>query len=77
MPRYRFSWSNLPEGVVSALARFLDLDGPRHEIEASLRTEFGARPTPAFVKELGSACAMNGCVRTSVVVTRCVRTAGF
>ena len=50
MPRYRFSWSNLPEGVVSALARFLDLDGPRHEIEASLRTEFGARPTPAFVK---------------------------
>lgn len=47
VPRYRFSWDNVPDDVVGALAEGLGLVGdPR----AELRSWYGVRPRPDFIE---------------------------
>jgi hypothetical protein len=47
MPRYRFSWSNLPAHLLKSLGTTLAPDGDPAD---SLRNRFGARPKPLFVQ---------------------------
>jgi len=46
MPRYRFSWDNLPPALLGQLAHDLGLPQPAHR---ALQARYGARPGPAFV----------------------------
>lgn len=48
MPRFRFNWSNLPEDILDALARYLGLDGEPSE---GLRRAYGARPKEDFIAD--------------------------
>lgn len=48
MPRYRFSWSNLPPGLLRQLGRDLNLQPP---VDQTLRVEYGARPDQDFVRD--------------------------
>src|SRR3954447_17550288 len=48
MPRYRFAWENLPNGLRRQLGRDLRLASPTHE---ALRARYGARPKPEFVRD--------------------------
>jgi len=50
VPRYKFSWDNLPPELVGSLVEELHLDGgdPAEELKA----EFGALPTEDFVREV-------------------------
>jgi hypothetical protein len=46
MPRYRFSWDNLPPALLRQLADDLGLPQPVHR---ALQARYGARPGPYFV----------------------------
>jgi hypothetical protein len=48
MPRYRFSWSNLPATLLQDLGAGLELLPP---IDVALRNKYGARPKPDFVRD--------------------------
>lgn len=48
MPRFRFSWSNLPEYILDALGRSLGFDG---DVSECLRRSYGARPKESFVAD--------------------------
>ena len=48
MPRYRFSWSNLPEGFTAAACEYLGLAG---DPDDALRAAYGARPKEQFVAD--------------------------
>lgn len=50
MPRYRFSWLNLPPPLLKQLGVTLDIKGA--EVPEKLRSKYGARPTTDFVQEL-------------------------
>ena len=52
MPKFKFSWSNLPQSLLSDLCR--DLIGPYNHDEgpaAALQAEYGARPTEEFIRD--------------------------
>ena len=49
MPRYKFAWTNLPQPLLKALARDLNLGNG--EPSDLLGTEYGARPDEEFVRE--------------------------
>ena len=49
MPRYKFSWDNLPLELLRPLVEELHLDGG--DPAEDLKAEFGARPTEDFVRE--------------------------
>jgi T3SS (YopN, CesT) and YbjN peptide-binding chaperone 1 len=48
MPRYHFSWGNLPPGLLRQLGAALDLRPP---VDESLRSVYGARPGAEFVRD--------------------------
>ncbi len=48
MPRYRFSWDNLPSGLLHQLGSDLRLRPP---VDQALRERYGARPEPDFVRD--------------------------
>ena len=48
MPRYRFSWDNLPRTLLAELGRDLSLQMP---VTQTLRDRYGARPRPEFVRD--------------------------
>ncbi len=48
MPRYRFSWDNLPPALLDQLGRDLRLRPP---VDQALRERYGARPEPDFVRD--------------------------
>jgi hypothetical protein len=48
MPRYHFSWGNLPPGLLRQLGAALDLRPP---VDEALRSAYGARPGPEFVRD--------------------------
>lgn len=48
MPRYRFSWGNLPPALLTELTSALHLEGEPTE---ALRHRYGARPKTDFVKD--------------------------
>ena len=48
MPRYRFSWTNLPAEMLADLADYLQLDG---DPAGDLRAVYGARPRADFVRD--------------------------
>jgi Putative bacterial sensory transduction regulator len=48
MPRYRFSWDNLPADLLRQLGRDLKLRPP---VDEALRARYGARPRPEFVRD--------------------------
>jgi Putative bacterial sensory transduction regulator len=48
MPRYRFSWDNLPPALLAQLGSGLRLRPP---VGQALRERYGARPEPAFVRD--------------------------
>ena len=50
MPRYRFSWENLSAPLLAELCASLGLEDDRSAADA-LRTTYGARPKPVFVKD--------------------------
>lgn len=50
MPRYRFSWSNLPDDLLAELATALDVE--THDDTANaLRVIYGARPQEEFIED--------------------------
>src|SRR6266487_2151850 len=48
MPRYRFSWDNLPPELLHQLGSDLRLRPP---VDQALRERYGARPEPDFVRD--------------------------
>jgi hypothetical protein len=48
MPRYRFSWDNLPPGLLRQLGSDLRLRPP---VDQALRERYGARPEQDFVRD--------------------------
>src|SRR6266704_1314255 len=48
MPRYRFSWDNLPPSLLRRLGSDLRLKPP---VDQALRERYGARPEPNFVRD--------------------------
>jgi hypothetical protein len=48
MPRYRFSWDNLPAALLDQLGSDLGLRPP---VDQALRDQYGARPGPDFVRD--------------------------
>jgi hypothetical protein len=48
MPRYRFSWDNLPPGLLRQLGNDLRLRPP---VDQALRERYGARPEQDFVRD--------------------------
>src|SRR6266568_7031756 len=48
MPRYRFSWDNLPSGLLHQLGSDLRLRPP---VDQALRERYGARPEQDFVRD--------------------------
>jgi len=50
VPRYRFSWSNLPEGLLTELAQALDVESQGDAANA-LREIYGARPQEEFIED--------------------------
>src|SRR6266545_3418702 len=48
MPRYRFSWDNLPPGLLRQLGSGLRLRPP---VDQALRERYGARPEQDFVRD--------------------------
>lgn len=48
MARYKFSWDNLPPGLLRGLKRELPLEG---DAPTALRKAYGARPSVDFVQE--------------------------
>jgi hypothetical protein len=48
MPRYRFSWDNLPPALLAKLGSDLGL---RRPVDQGLRERYGARPEPDFVRD--------------------------
>lgn len=48
MPRYRFSWDNLPPALLDQLGSDLKLRPP---VDQALRERYGARPEPDFVRD--------------------------
>lgn len=48
MPRYRFSWENLPPTLLRQLGKDLRLQPP---VDQALRARYGARPEPDFVRD--------------------------
>jgi Putative bacterial sensory transduction regulator len=48
MPRYRFSWDNLPPGLLRQLGSDLRLRPP---VDQALRERYGARPEQNFVRD--------------------------
>jgi hypothetical protein len=48
MPRYRFAWKNLPRPLLRQLGQDLGLSQP---VDEALRTRYGARPRPDFIKD--------------------------
>lgn len=50
MPRYRFSWDNVPSGILATLADAAGGD-PSHAVDG-LSERYGARPKENFVREL-------------------------
>lgn len=50
MPRYRFSWSNLPDSLLSELSEVLDVESHGDTANA-LREIYGARPREAFIED--------------------------
>jgi hypothetical protein len=48
MPRYRFSWDNLPSALLRELGSDLGLKPP---VDQALRARYGARPDPEFVRD--------------------------
>ncbi len=51
MPRFRFNWANLPEPILTALARGLSLSG---DAASELRRIYGARPKEGFIADTWS-----------------------
>ncbi|GAB92711.1 T3SS (YopN, CesT) and YbjN peptide-binding chaperone 1 [Gordonia rhizosphera] len=49
MPRYRYSWTNLPEELLDRLAGDLGFAGD--DPAAELRAYYGARPKPNFIQD--------------------------
>lgn len=49
MPRYKFTWANLPAFLLRGLQRDLGLDGP--DPTEALRETYGARPNDTFVAD--------------------------
>lgn len=49
VPRYRFSWTNLPPRLLRDLARTLELD--ESDPAGALRSYYGARPQDDFMKD--------------------------
>ena len=50
MPRYRFSWTNLPEDLLVELTKALDLETQADAANA-LREIYGARPQEEFIED--------------------------
>jgi hypothetical protein len=50
MPRYRFTWSNLPEYLLSELAAALDFE-THGDAANALREIYGARPQEEFIED--------------------------
>lgn len=50
MPRYRFSWSNLPNSLLSELAQALEVD-TQGDAANALRGIYGARPNEEFIED--------------------------
>lgn len=48
VPRFRFQWTNVPAGLLRALAKELFIEDPEDPVQA-LRAAFGARPKEDFV----------------------------
>ncbi|MDF2468274.1 MAG: rapA, partial [Rhodococcus erythropolis] len=51
MPRYRFSWSNLPESLLDQLCEHLFVDNGGLTSAEVLQSGYGARPKDNFVVE--------------------------
>ena len=49
MPRYLFSWDNIPDAIVTALASAIGSEG---DARTGLRATYGARPKQVFVQDL-------------------------
>lgn len=50
MPRYRFSWLNLPQSLLAELADAMDLDRG-DDVADELRAIYGARPQESFIED--------------------------
>ncbi len=50
MPRYRFSWSNLPQTLLQHLSEVLDIQRGEDVVEG-LKVRYGSRPNGAFIED--------------------------
>ena len=50
MPRYRFSWLNIPQSLLAELADAMDLDRG-DDVAEELRAIYGARPQESFIED--------------------------
>lgn len=50
MPRYRFSWSHLPDNLLSELAETLEVES-HGDAASALREIYGARPQEEFIED--------------------------